>query len=384
VSLADHCARILEELATEGLIRRPHQIEGPQGAHLRVDGRSLLSFSSNNYLGLADHPALLAAARRSHEVDGLGASASRLITGTMDAHVEAEEKLASFVEAEAALLFSTGYAANVGALQALAGSDTVVFSDALNHASLIDGTRLSRAQVHVYQHVDLNDLEARLRHHRGKAARALIVTDTLFSMDGDLAPIRALRALADRYDAALFVDEAHALGVLGPQGRGLCAREGVVPDVLVGTLGKSFGGAGAFVAGTRALRELLLHRARSFVFSTAPLPLLARVAVAATDLVREADDQRAALAAHSTHLRTRLTRLGFAVPIGESPIIPVLVGDPHNTMIAASALYEAGFIAQGIRPPTVPPGTSRIRLVPIATHTTEEVEALIDAFTALP
>jgi 8-amino-7-oxononanoate synthase len=384
VSLIEHCRRQLDDLAAADLVRRPRTIAGPQGPRLQVDGRPLLCFSSNNYLGFADHPALLDAARRSLEVDGLGAGASRLITGTMDAHQEAEVALASFVRAEAALLFSTGYAANVGALQALAGPDTLVFSDALNHASLIDGARLSRARVHVYRHADVDHLEALLREHRAAGARAIVVTDALFSMDGDLAPVRDLRAVADRHDAALFVDEAHALGVLGPSGRGLCAREGVRPDVLVGTLGKSFGGAGAFVAGDRPLRELLLHRARSFVFSTAPLPLLARVATAAARLVLEADDRRAALAAHTRTLRTRLPALGFDVPPGDSPIVPVLLGEPRRALEASAALYEAGFLAQAIRPPTVPPGTSRIRLVPMATHTPEDVDALVDAFAALP
>ncbi len=347
-----------------------------------MDGRELLCFSSNNYLGLANHPRLVAAAHESLERDGLGAGASRLITGTMEAHLEAEAALAAFVRAEAALLFSTGYAANVGALQALAGPSTVVLSDALNHASLIDGARLARAQVRVYRHLDLDHLEALLRESRAGADRAIIVTDALFSMDGDLAPLRDLRALADTHDAWLFVDEAHALGVLGPEGRGLSAREGIVPDVLVGTLGKSFGAAGAFVAGSARLRDLLLHRARSYVFSTAPLPLVARAAKAAAQLVLEADELRARVLTHAGRLRTELRARGFEVPESEGPIVPVIVGDPAATMNLSAFLYEAGFLAQGIRPPTVPVGTSRIRLVPIATHADAEIDALIAAFRA--
>ncbi|MBC7172431.1 MAG: 8-amino-7-oxononanoate synthase, partial [Polyangiaceae bacterium] len=326
---------------------------------------------------------VLAAAKQALEVDGLGSAASRLITGSMDAHLEAEATLAAFVRAEASLFFSTGYAANVGAIQALADPSTLVLSDALNHASLIDGIRLSRARAHVYRHADLEHAESLLREHRADASRALIVTDAVFSMDGDIAPLRELRALADRYDAWLFVDEAHSLGVFGPGGRGLCAREGITADVLVGMLGKSFGLAGAFVAGERALRELLVHRARSYVFSTAPSPILARAATAAVGVILESDALREQLLAHASRLRTALPALGFEVPPGQGPIVPVILGEADRTMRASAALLEAGFLAQGIRPPTVPRGTSRIRLVPMGTHEHSDIDALIDAFATL-
>ncbi len=380
MSLEAHCTAILDELHASDLIRRPRAVHGPQDHRIRVDGRDLLCFSSNNYLGLANHPELLTAARRSLEVDGLGAGASRLITGTMDAHLEAEAALAAFVRAEAALLFGTGYTANVGALQALGGPDTLVLSDALNHASLIDGARLSRSSVRVYRHIDVAHLDALLHEHRRDARNAIVVTDALFSMDGDSAPLADLRRVADAHDAWLFVDEAHAIGVLGPEGRGLCARDGVVPDVLVGTLGKSFGVAGAFVAGSARLRDLLLHRARSFVYSTAPLPLAARAATAATRLVLEADDRRRRVLDHARRLRAGLASLGLEVPSGEGPIVPVRIGDAAATMALAAKLFDAGFLCQGIRPPTVPRGTSRIRLVPMATHSEADIDALIAAF----
>jgi 7-keto-8-aminopelargonate synthetase-like enzyme len=256
---------ILSELEATGLLRRPLQISGPQGPEVDIDGRRVLCFCSNNYLGLADHPSLVAAATASVRSEGTGAAASRLITGTMDAHQEAEVAYAEFVGAPAAALFSTGYAANVGTVQALAGPGDAIFSDALNHASLIDGCRLSRAKVHVYSHRDVNHLESLLREHRPKSGRALVITDSLFSMDGVAAPLRDVSTVARAFDAGLLVDEAHALGVFGPGGRGLAAALGVEPDVVVGTLGKSFGVAGAFVAASEDVVSLIRNRARSFV-----------------------------------------------------------------------------------------------------------------------
>lgn len=382
VSLDAYCSTVLDELSAAGLIRAPRTIQGPQGSRVRVDGRELLCFSSNNYLGLANHPDLRAAVAESLELDGLGAGASRLISGTMDAHQEAEAELAAFVRSEAALLFSSGYAANIGTLQALASPTTQIFSDALNHASLIDGARLARAQVHIYRHADSRHLEELLRLRRADADRAIIVTDALFSMDGDFAPLRALRSLADTYDCWLFVDEAHALGVLGPEGRGLAARDGITPDVVVGTLGKSLGSAGAFVAGSALLRRLLVHRARSFVFSTAPPPFQARAARAAVQLVLRAHDLRSRVLSHARLIRDRLRALGYDVLPGDGPIVPVILGDAALTMELSAFLYRSGVLAGGIRPPTVPPGTSRIRIVPMATHTDEEIDALVHAFAA--
>lgn len=370
----------LAEFEAQGLLRRPRRISGPQGPEIRIDGRAVLCFCSNNYLGLANHPDLAAAARES---DGFGAGASRLITGTMEAHHEAEDDLASFVGAPAAALFANGYAANVGSIQALVGPGDHVFSDALNHASLIDGCRLSRARVHVYRHRDLDHLEALLCAERASARRALIVTDALFSMDGVFAPIQGLAALASRYDAGLMVDEAHSLGVFGPEGSGLCAADGVVPDALIGTLGKSFGGAGAFVAASQEVVALIRNRARSYVYSTAPPPPVVRAAHTALRLVRQASHERATLLRHAARLRNALAAMGFEVMPGESQILPILVGDNDRTMRISAALLGRGVFVHGIRPPTVPRGTARLRLTPMATHSDAQLDRAVDAFAAL-
>jgi len=373
----------LAELEATGLLRRPLCISGPQGPEIEIGGRSVLCFCSNNYLGLADHPALARASAASAHEDGVGAAASRLITGTMDAHREAELAFADFLGASDAALFSSGYAANVGALQALVGPGDAVFSDALNHASLIDGCRLSRASIHVYAHRDPEHLESLLREHRSRARRALIITDSLFSMDGVTAPLRDVATLARSFDAGLLVDEAHALGVFGPNGRGLSAAVGIEPDVVVGTLGKSFGVAGAFVAASQEVVELIRNRARSFVYSTAPPPMVARAAIAALRLVREADDARATLLRNAEDLRTGLRTLGFEVPNENSQILPVLIGDNERTMQLSAKLLDRGVFVQGIRPPTVPAGTARLRLTPMATHRPEHIEQAIDAFASL-
>ena len=372
----------LSELEAVGLLRRPLQISGPQGPEVQIDGQRVLCFCSNNYLGLADHPAL-AAALTSAPGEGVGAAASRLISGTMDAHRDAEIAYADFLGTPAAALFSTGYAANVGAVQALAGSGDVVFSDALNHASLIDGCRLSRAAVRVYAHRDVDHLGSLLREHRPRAGRALIITDSLFSMDGVIAPLREIEKLARSFEAGLLVDEAHALGVFGPNGRGLSAELSIEPDVVVGTLGKAFGVAGAFVAASEEVVSLIRNRARSFVYSTAPPPMLARAAIEALRLVRQADDARQALLENASELRSQLRALGFHIPSENSQILPVLIGENERTMQISAELLDKGVFVQGIRPPTVPAGTARLRLTPMATHQPEHIERAIGAFASL-
>jgi 8-amino-7-oxononanoate synthase len=373
----------LAELEAAGLLRSPVRISGPQGPEVEINGAKVLCFCSNNYLGLASHPAVAAASAASPANDGVGAAASRLVTGTMDAHLDAEAAYADFVHAPAAALFSSGYAANVGAIQALAGPGDAIFSDALNHASVIDGARLSRAEVFVYSHRDPEHLQSLLAQHRARARKALIVTDSLFSMDGVVAPLRELHALARDYDAGLMVDEAHALGVFGPNGRGLSAALGIEPDVIVGTLGKSFGLAGAFVAASEEVVTLVRNRARSFVYSTAPPPMLARAAISALRLVRDADQARNRLLEHASKLRSGLAQLGFEIPEGESQIIPVLIGDNRRTMQLSAKLLERGVFVQGIRPPTVPAGTARLRLTPMATHRAEQIEQVIAAFASI-
>jgi len=379
----DQIREALAELEAAGLLRRPLRISGPQGPEVEINGARVLCLCSNNYLGLANDAAIAATVAASRASDGVGAAASRLVTGTMDAHLAAEAAFADFVRARAAALFSSGYAANVGAIQALAGPGDAIFSDALNHASLIDGARLSRAEVFVYSHRDPEHLRSLLAEHRAKARKALIVTDSLFSMDGVTAPLRDLQALARHYDAGLLVDEAHALGVLGPNGRGLSAALGIEPDVIVGTLGKSFGLAGAFVAASEEVVMLVRNRARSFVYSTAPPPMLARAAICALGLVYDAEDARTRLLAHASRLRAGLGELGFKVPEGASQIIPLLIGDNRRTMRLSAELLEQGVFVQGIRPPTVPAGTARLRLTPMATHEPAQIERVIATFASI-
>lgn len=380
---SDHITTALTEHAAAGLMRTPRRVSGRQGPVITLDGRPAVCLCSNNYLGLADHPAIAAAAGRALEELGFGAAASRHISGSMDLHVAAEERLARYVHQPRALLFSTGYAANVGVVQGLLGPGAQVFSDSLNHASLIDGCRLSRAAVHVYRHRDPEHLAELLSRERNAGVAAVILTESAFSMDGDLAPVRELRQLADRFECGLLVDEAHALGVLGPEGRGLCAREGVVPDLLIGTLGKAFGTAGAFIAGPAPTVRLVENRARSYIFSTAPSPSLAAAAIAATDLVEAAEDRRETLRAHEGRLRRELTALEFHVQQGETPVIPVIIGPTEATMILSAALLTHGVFVHGIRPPTVAPGTSRLRATAMATHTEAHLDQAISAFRAV-
>ena len=383
MSLEDQLASEIDRLKTHDLWRTPRRVSGAQGPEMDVDGKRVLCFTSNNYLGLANHPLLIEASMAAVRSQGLGAGASRLISGTMDAHHALENQLASFLILPSAILFSTGYAANVGMLQALAASDDLILSDQLNHASLIDGARLSRAQVKVYNHRDCDHVRVLLSEHRARSRRAFIVTDTLFSMDGDRAPVSKLRALADEFDASLVVDEAHALGVLGPKGRGICAEQNVVPDVLVGTLGKAFGVAGAFVGGSLNLVQYLRNCARSFVFSTSPPPSIAAAASAAIPLIEGADDRRKSLLGHAQKLRNALRDLGYKIVDANSQIIAVMIGDPSKTMQLSQSLFDRNIFAHGIRPPTVAKGTSRIRLVPMATHTDAQIEKVIATFAEL-
>lgn len=379
----DEIHREIDALRTSHLLRTPRIVSGAQGPTFQIAGREVIGLCSNNYLGLADHPAIAEAMATAARTLGVGSGASRHISGSMDVHREAEQTLATFCRQPSALLFSTGYAANVGTVQGLIGRDDVIFSDALNHASLIDGARLSRAKIVVYPHLDLGALTASLEQHRGSAKKALIVTDAIFSMDGDHAPLRQLRELADRYDAGLMVDEAHSLGVFGPSGRGLCVELGVVPDVLIGTLGKAFGISGAFVAGQPAVVQLVENRARSYVFSTAPGAPIAAATTAATKLVEAADDRRAKVLFHAKRLRDELSAAGYEVIAGDTPIVPAIIGEPEPTMRLSAALLERGVFVHGIRPPTVPVGTSRMRIVPIAAHTDAHIDHALDAFRSL-
>jgi 8-amino-7-oxononanoate synthase len=340
----------------------------------------MLSLCSNDYLGLASHPALAAAARATAARDGFGASAARLVSGDLPAHRELEAVLATFLERPAALTFPTGYQTNLGVLTALAGREDLIVSDALNHASLIDGCRLSRARIEVYPHGDA-EAAARLLSTAGPFRRRLLVTESLFSMDGDAAPLPALAQAADATDSVLVVDEAHAFGALGPGGRGLCAAAGVTPEVLIGTLGKAAGAAGGFVAGSKALCDLLLNRARTFVFTTAMPPPVAAAAAAAVALLAgpEGHSRRARLADRQRSLGEALTRraLVAAPPVG--PILPIVLGSEARALAAAAALRARGFFVPAIRPPTVPPGSSRLRVTLSSAHEPADLTSFADA-----
>jgi 8-amino-7-oxononanoate synthase len=374
--------RELAELAEAGLLRTPRRIDGPQGPVVSVNGRRALCLCSNNYLGLADHPAIAAAASAAITELGFGACGSRHITGTMRLHKELEDRIAKFVDQPRALFFPTGYAANQGAIQALSLPGTLVLSDALNHASIIDGCRLGRATVKVYRHADVEHVRELLEASRDRYELRLVVTESVYSMDGDLAPLRELRALCDEHEAALFVDDAHAFGVMGDKGRGACAMLDVKPDLITGTFGKAFGCSGAFVAASDAIVAWIENRARSHVFTTAPSPALPAAALAAFDLIERADDRRSQLHAHAVGLRTRLADQGYEV-LGDTHIVPVLLGAPDRSTRFSELLLQRGVFVHGIRPPTVAPGTSRLRITPQATHTPEQIDLTLRAFAEL-
>lgn len=368
----------LADLDRRGLLRLPPEPGQPERG-------GLLVLCSNDYLGYSAAPWPAGGGDS-------GAGASRLVTGERAEHAGAERAIAAWLRVGASLLFASGYAANVGAIAALARRGDVVLSDALNHASIIDGCRLSGARVIVHPHRDVAAVERALREVRSGAAggaapppaerpRVWVVTESLFSMDGDTPDLRALRALCDAHDAALYVDEAHAIGVLGPEGRGLCAEVGVRPDVLVGTLGKALGLQGAFVAGAPVLRTYLWNRARSFVFSTGVSPALAARAVERVERAARDDEGRARLRENASRLRAGLGRLGVATPAdSRGPILPWLVGSPSEALALSRALREEGVVVQPIRPPTVPPGTSRLRITATAALTSADIERALRAF----
>jgi glycine C-acetyltransferase/8-amino-7-oxononanoate synthase len=376
--VTDVAAR-LQELRDRGLHRRLRLIESDQGARVTLDGREVLLLCSNNYLGLADDPRVREAAAQAARSWGAGAGASRLISGSMEPHRALEAALAEFGGYRAALLFGSGYLANTGTIGALAGRGTVVFSDALNHASIVDGCRLARAETFVYRHADLDHLEWGLREAGGRGG--LIVTDGLFSMDGDLAPLTGLLELARHHGARLMVDDAHAIGALGPGGRGSVAAAGLEGevDVVVGTLGKALGSYGAYVCADADLVELLVNAARPFIFSTAPPPPSVGAAAAALGILLAEPERVERLQANAAALRRGLIAEGLAVRGSESQIVPVEIGAAEPTMALCERLLERGFFAQGIRPPTVPEGSCRLRFTAMATHSPAELAEAAEA-----
>lgn len=370
----------LDALQAQSLYRLRRIVDGSHGARLRVDGRDCLNFCSNDYLGLAADPRLAEAARRALADCGVGSGAAALVSGHNRLHRQLEDALAEFLGRPRALLFSTGWAANLGTLRALLGRGDRLVADELNHASLIDGGRLSGAEYRRYAHADLDACAEALAAPCG--GQQLLVSDGVFSMDGDMADLPALRRLADAHGAALMIDDAHGFGVLGAAGRGLvehCGLESAPPEVWVGTLGKALGCGGAFVAGSEALVEYLVQRARSWVFSTAPPPAVAAAALAALAILRDEPQRRARLHANIAHFRAAAAARGLRFADSISPIQPLLIGDAGRCMAVSAALYARGFWVAGIRPPTVPQGTSRLRVALSAAHEQVQIDALLDA-----
>jgi 8-amino-7-oxononanoate synthase len=376
-------ARELADLERGGLARRRRILESPQGARVTVDGREYLAFCSNDYLGLAAHPDVVEAAREGAARYGVGAGASHLILGHAAPHHELEEKLAAFVERPRALLFSTGYQANIGVVTALVGREDAVFADRLNHASLNDAALLSRAAFRRYPHFDLDALARLLKASR--ARRKLVVTDAVFSMDGDIAPVPELIELCERHDAWLLLDDAHGFGVIGPGGRGTLAHFGArSPRVItMATLGKAAGVFGAFVAGEAEVVETLVQRARTYVYTTATPPLLAAALSASLDLIRNGDSRRERLRSLVACLRGRLGQGRWRLLESQTPIQPLVIGANDAAMAVSEGLARAGLLVPAIRQPTVPPGTARLRISLSAAHGLEDVERLAGTLNAL-
>jgi 8-amino-7-oxononanoate synthase len=371
----------LESLRNKSLYRSLRCVEGDQGPTLLIHGSEVINFSSNNYLGLANHPVLREAGKAAIDRYGCGSGASRLISGNMTLHEELESKIAQLKGTEAALVFNSGFQANTGVIPVLVGEEDVILSDALNHASIIDGCRLARAKIVVYKHGDLDELERGLKNSLPNR-RKLIVTESLFSMDGDEAPLADIVSLAEQHGAMVMVDEAHATGVYEPNGAGIVAKLGLGERVLVqmGTLGKALGGFGAYVAGSKALRELLINRCRSFIFTTSLPPAVMAMSIAAIDLIKKEPERRQALRNNCQLLRSGLESLRYSVGTNQSQILPLMIGDATQCMKLSEELLQRGVFAQGIRPPTVPAGTSRLRITLMATHTREHIDQALKVF----
>ncbi|WP_165856537.1 8-amino-7-oxononanoate synthase [Marinobacter sp. JSM 1782161] len=369
----------LEQRRQDGLYRTRRVVDTPQQPAMVVDGQDVLSFCSNDYLGLANHPEAVAAARNALGDTGLGGGASHLICGHHRAHHELETALARFAGYEEAVFFSTGYMANMGVISALAGRGDTIFSDRLNHASLIDGCILSRARVRRYPHSDVAALAAMLAETDG---HKLVVTDGVFSMDGDVAPLPELVALCREHDALLVVDDAHGFGCLGPQGRGSVAHFGLSPEdvpVVIGTLGKGVGTSGAFVASSALMVDYLVQKARTYIYTTAMPPAVARATCTSLRLVEQGDDRRAHLGRLVARFRREARAMGFTLMPSETPIQPILLGDAWSAMALSRELEARGIWVTAIRPPTVPEGECRLRVTFSAAHTEAHLDRLLGA-----
>lgn len=370
----DSIGQKIENIKRSGGYRELRYINSAQGSSAVIDGRRVLLLSSNNYLGLCNDERLKEAAIEAVKMYGVGSGGSRLTTGSMALHRELEERIASFKKRECGMVYNTGYMANLGTISGLTDESWTVFSDRLNHASIVDGCRLSKAKFVVYKHCDIKDLEKKLKRYKGK--NNLVVTDGVFSMDGNIAPLKDILRIAKRHGAMTMVDDAHATGVIGEHGRGTeehLRLEGEV-DIQMGTLSKALGGEGGFIASRKEIVEYLRHRAKSFVYSTALSPATLATALASISIVESESFSREKLRLDSAWFRAELQSMGFSVPDGVTPIIPILVGDSDLGMEFSRRLMESGIYIPCIRPPTVPKNTSRLRVTIMATHKREELE----------
>jgi len=382
-SLDEDLRARLDARESHAIRRRLRPISSRIGPRIVVDGRSILQFCSNDYLGITSHPAVTRAAEMALARYGTGAGSARLVVGTSSPHCELEEALAQLKQTEAALALSSGYHANTGVLPVLTGSEDIIFSDALNHASIIDGCRLSHAATKIYHHNDIEHLTT-LLSATGTTRRRVIVTESVFAMDGDLAPLSDLASVAKQYDALLVVDEAHATGVFGSHGGGLVQELelGANVDVQIGTLSKAIGALGGYVAGSQTLIDTLINEARTFIYTTALPPSVAASATAAIQVIIQEPERREQLWQHARFLRKALAAAGYHINPGNSPILPVMIGDAAQTVALSNALFTHGVLVSAIRPPTVPAGTARLRVTPMATHTENDLEQAVDAFIA--
>ena len=368
----------LKKIREKGLFREMRRFEGAQLPRTKVDGRNVILLSSNSYLGLCGDERLKEAAKNAIDTFGVGSGGSRLTTGNTSLHAELESRIANFKETESALLFNCGYMANLGILSALADPSWVIFCDKLNHASIIDGCRMSGAKLAVYRHCDMADLEHKASRFAGMSG--LIVTDGVFSMDGDIAPLPDVVRIAKKYNLMVMVDDAHATGVLGSGGRGTAEHFGINEeiDLQIGTLSKAVPSEGGFAAGKKNLLEYLRHKAKSFIYTTAMPPQSCAVSIAALEIIRNEPGLRKRLAGNSLLFRSRLVSMGFHVQPGETPIIPVMIGKAETAVEFSKVLLEAGVYVPAIRPPTVPEGKSRLRISLMAAHSTEDLETALE------
>lgn len=372
----------IEELKEQGVFRELPELQGPSGAVSVINGREVINLSSNNYLGFANHPRLKKAAIEAVEKYGAGAGAVRTIIGTMDIHNEMERLLAEFKREEAVIVFQSGFTCNLGTIPAVVGEGDLIISDELNHASIIDGCRLSKADIVRFKHSDMDDLERVLKENAHKYKNRLIITDGVFSMDGDIAKLPEIVELAEKYECMTYVDDAHASGVLGESGRGSVDHFGLHGrvDFTIGTLSKAIGVMGGYVAGRKVLIDWLKHRGRPFLFSTAHPPAVAGAVIEAVRMLMESTEYTDRLWENARYFKSRLESLGFNTGKSETPITPVIIGEEAAAMKFSDRLFEEGVFAQGIAYPTVPKGTARVRTIVTAEHTKKQLDRAIEAF----